>query len=231
MILCREIKNDEIFINYEISGAWKHCVKFDNIIPDNYENVSTIIYIHTNKLWLLDNKVFNDSDIIQNFMYELCENIGWSNLIDNEKQIIVDYNAYKNDTNKIIFLLGRGLTELEAKSYLAECWAINNDNLVYSLQQRFSIVKKELGKRIVKHDLEKLILDHEHLIYMFLSFGVFGLNYDSDCNGIMDYVENTHFYLLTGLRYSGYTFINPADNWDSIISMIKNILVYGNYTK
>jgi hypothetical protein len=231
MKLCRELKQGEIYIDYQTSGVWEHVIAWNDIVPENYEDVTGIEYIHDNKKWLLDNNYINDYDVVKNFMTQICSNTGWENSSNTLKEHIINYNAYDNNTDKVIFLMTvKGLTQLEASEFLVEKWAWNNDNLVDSLQQRFHIVKKELGKRIIKADLEDLTLTHELLILRLTNYGLLGLNYGSDSDGMMDYIESTNGYIGNGLTESGYTFINPSDTWQAIVSMVKDILVNGNYT-
>ena len=70
----------------------------------------------------------------------------------------------------------------------------------------------------------------ESLISSLLRYGILGQNYNSKDDGIMDFIESTHYWSGQGLTEQFYTIVPTGATITNLIDGLKDVLVNGNYT-
>lgn len=202
--------------------------------PVGYEDITTISNFKSigeefatdylqYRMWI--DKYFND-------------NYGWSSANDIEKQIIIDFNLLDrdfdtttNNTNKIVFLMGKGYSQQEAQGYLINAYAHHHTLDKYSCINR---AESEALTRVVLtylsvDDATDFIETTKTLVELYEDRAIKGVNYDSESVGFFDFIESTvgTVYETSGLSSKGYT-LNTGTIQDCIDAMM-DVLVKGNY--
>jgi hypothetical protein len=194
-------------------------------IPNGYADISNISTWHQ-----FGNQVANDYLVYKNAIKELVIETGWSNLTNTEKDLTIQYYAYDNPTDAVIYLMTtKGMTQQQAQGYLLLQWHKHHCGVVNTCKQRWYYVKFTVPQYLSFTYSEDLLNTIEPLIFSLNDMGRQGINYGDKKEGIMDYIESTNSFEGQGLRQSGYTLLQGT--WDDFISQIKNVLVDGIYNK
>lgn len=202
--------------------------------PLGYEDITTILNLKSvgeefatdylqYRMWI--DKYFNDS-------------YGWSSSNDTEKQVIIDFNLLDrslddntNNTNKVVFLMGKGYSQQEAQGYLIASYAHHHTLDKYSCRNRAE--SESLTKVVLTYlsvdDATDFIETTKTLVELYEDRAIKGVNYDSESVGFFDFIESTvgTIYENSGLSSKGYV-VNIGTTQDFIDAMM-DVLVKGNY--
>lgn len=193
-------------------------------VDSNYADISSV------KNWdAFGLNLTNDYLSLKSEIKSLVISQTWSNLSDEEKYIAIKYYAYTSSVSAIVFLMSKGMTMQEAQVYLTQEWHKHHYKLLESCRQRWYYVKLIVATYLPFNDAENLFDTARELIYSFTESSRIGINYGDKKSGLMDYVESTNSYVGNGLKESGFTL--QYGTWDEFIIAIKNVIVYGNYSK
>jgi hypothetical protein len=193
-------------------------------IPNGYINVSSII--NWNKFGCM---VANDYLVCKNEVKELVIKKGWSNLINAEKDLAIQYYAYSSTTLAVIYLMEKGYSQVQAQGYVLQQWHRHHGNLINACKQRWYYVKFIVPQYLSFTDAEDLLNTVEPLVFAYNDMGRLGINYGDKKNGIMDYIESTNAFDSQGLKENNYNLLQGT--WTEFINAMKNVFVEGIYTK
>lgn len=193
-------------------------------IPSGYTDVSSII--NWNKLGCM---VANDYLVCKNEIKTLCGKKGWSNLTNAEKDLAIQYYAYPDATSAVIYLMGKGYSQVQAQGFVLLQWHRHHGNVMNSCKQRWFYVKFIVPQYLSFNDAEDLLNTVEPLVFAYNDMGRLGINYADKRDGIMDYIESTNAFAGQGLRENGYVLLQGT--YDDFILAMKNVFVEGIYSK
>lgn len=198
-----------------------------DVIPSGYTDISSITYWDD-----IGMEISNDYLVVKNEVKELVTLIGWSGLTNTEKDIAISYYAYENAEDAVMYLIMNGicLNENKAIEYLTEKWHIHHGLVIESLKIRWYYVKLVTSKYLsFKDSLDIFDVTVTNLITNMFNTSLLGYNYGDAKDGIMDFIESTNGFYGNGLRERNYK-LNTG-TWDDFIKEIKDVLIYGIYTK
>lgn len=197
----------------------------NDTIPNNYNDISSII--NWNKF---GQEFTNDYLVYKNQIKLLVEDIGWSNLNNDEKDLAIKYYAYSDSTSAVIYLMTvKGYTQQYSQYFLVQQWHKHHGNVMNTCKQRWYYVKMIVPMYLSFDDAEDLLNTVEPLVFAYNDMGRLGVNYGDKKDGVMDYIESTNAFAGQGLRENNYVLLQG--NWDSFIQGMKNVFVEGIYTK
>lgn len=162
----------------------------------------------------------------------------WSTATDLEKDLVISYFGYDksldiatNDTNKITYLMGKGMTQTESEMFLVTSYS------KFHTKEKESCCKRSNSEKISEvmltflsiPDSRDFIETTKGLLDLYSERGVFGINYGSAGVGIIDYINSTTgtVYENVGLESKGYI-LNYGTITDFKNSLL-DVLVNGNY--
>jgi len=194
--------------------------------PDNYSNISSIS--NWNKF---SEGLINDYLVLKTEIKNIEVSLGWNNLSDEDKDLAIKYYAYQDVSinNVVYYLITKGMSQDQAINYLTQEWHLHHKNLLESCKERWYYVKLTIAQYLSFSDAEDLFDTCQNLIFAFTESSRLGKNYADQKDGIMDYIESTNAFLNQGLQYTGYTLAKGT--WPEFIQALKNVLIYGIYTK
>lgn len=195
-------------------------------IPDYYDDISTI------ENWDdIGSEIGNDYLVVKNEIKNISNDIGWSGLTNNQKDLIIDYYAYINSNDPVMYLMNNhGYNQLQATNYLSEKWHIHHGKVIDSLKQRWYYVKLVTSKHLSFKDSLDVFNDNvTDLITNMFNISLLGYNYGDERDGIMDFIESTNGFEGNGLRERNYNL--RQGTWDSFIQEMKDVLINGIYGK
>jgi hypothetical protein len=180
--------------------------------------------------------VNNDYLQTRGYIIDICD---WSNLTDAEKDIVIECFAYDNsldqatnDSNKVTYLMGKGMSQIEAEAFLIQSFA------EYRVHEKASCLARATSKQrditvltyLSSMDAKDFLETSKTLLELYKSEGVIGSEYGFVGVGVMDYIESTTgtVYENVGLASKGYT-INGGAPIQMLIDGVKDIFVNGNY--
>lgn len=198
------------------------------LVDDDYDfnnnNASDITSI---PLLLRNSNLFIDYKLLQTSIKSHITLVGWVALNDSEKDIAIDYYAHNNDVDKVTHLMGKGMSQSEAQHALLMAWKRYNNRYIESLKKRWDYVPVIALQYLSIPDAEDLFNTVKNLHDKLLAIALIGKNYGDNTNGIMDFIESTNAYMLTGMRYSLYNLLEGT--WDEFETKIKECLIDGKY--
>lgn len=194
-------------------------------IPDNYINITSIINW---KLFGLE--CVNDYLVFQRELKNIVITTGWTNLSNDEKDVAIEYFAFDDSTDAMIYLITeKGMSQDDAMMFIIKHWHTHHGKMIQCTKERWFQVKLIVGMFISIADAEDLFNTAKMLIYGYTETGIFGKNYGDNTDGIMDFIESTNGYVGNGLIEKDYNL--NFGNLYYFIQGIKNVLVYGIYDK
>lgn len=199
------------------------CIFENDTIPQNYVDISSI------KNWYkFGSNCVKDYLSVQREIRNISFKSVWSDLTSEEKDILIELYAFKNDNDAIMYLVTeKGMSESEAQMFILKNWHIHHGNMVQSCRDRWFNVKFTVGMFLQIPDAEHLFQIAQLLIFSFTDCGIFGKNYGDSSDGIMDFIESTNGYFGKGLKEQGYTL--NFGTYEIFISELKKVLVDGIY--
>jgi hypothetical protein len=166
------------------------------------------------------------------------EATGWSGLTSTEKRIIIDLylkEGAKDDTTanteKVVFLMGQRLTQIQAQGILAQAYSIHHIKEIRSCTSRANseMLYIVIAKYLSLADAGDLIKISHKLFDLYKTQGIRGINDGNAGEGLFDFLESTAgtTYETSGLTQQGYT-LNAGD-FTAFISELIDVLRNGNY--
>lgn len=163
---------------------------------------------------------------------------GWSGLTSTEKQIIIDLylkEAAKDDvtanTEKVVFLMGQGLTQPQAQGVLVQAYSIHHVKEIRSCTKRANseMLYVVIAKYLSLADAGDLIKISHKLFDLYKTQGIRGVNDGNAGEGLFDFLESSvgTSYETSGLTQQGYT-LNTGD-FTTFITELMDVLRNGNY--
>lgn len=162
----------------------------------------------------------------------------WSTATDIEKDLVIAYFGYDksldtatNDTNKVAYLMGKGMTQAEAQGFLLLSYSKFHTKEKESCYKRAN--SEKLSVTMLTYlsipDSRDFIETTKLLMDLYAQQGIFGTSYGSAGIGIMDYIESTvgTVYENVGLDSKGYI-LNTGTIAD-FKNDLTDILLNGNY--
>lgn len=210
-----QINNEKSFISVSIE---------DNT-PSGYTNITSI------KNWKqFGLECVNDYLVFQREIKSIVIASGWTNLTSEEKDIAIEYFAFDDSGDAMIYLMTeKGMSQENAMMFIVKHWHIHHGKMILCTKERWFQVKLIVGMFISTADAEDLFNTAKMLIYGYTESGIIGKNYGDNTDGIMDFIESTNGYVNNGLIEKNYNL--NFGNWFYFIQGIKNVLVYGIYDK
>ena len=193
-------------------------------ISSGYVDISSII--NWNRFGC---QVANDYLVCKNEVKELVVKKGWSTLTNTEKDLAIQYYAYLDTTSAVIYLMGKGYSQVQAQGYVLQQWHRHHGNLINACKQRWYYVKFIVPQYLSFTDAEDLLNTVEPLVFAYNDMGRLGINYGDKKDGILDYIESTNAFLNQGLKEDNYVLLQGT--WNDLILAMKNVFVEGIYTK
>jgi hypothetical protein len=162
----------------------------------------------------------------------------WNSADSEDKDIIIDYHGRDdsvdentNDTNKVIHLMSKGMSQQDASLYLLKIFSKHH------IKEKESCYKRANSEKVTEimvsflsiHDSRDFIETTKTLLDLYVDRAVIGTNYGSAGLGIIDYIDSTSgtVYEFAGLSSKGYTLKNGTIN--DFINSLKDVLINGNY--
>ena len=204
----------------------------------------------------LDTTIYDDITSIENWVQygkNICtdylqvrdrllvelNNISWSGLTNNEKDIVIEYYLRETskdevtmNTDKVTYLMTeKGYSQLQAQGTLIQSYSAYHLNEINSCAKRGN--SEQLYIVIAKHltiiDAADLIKITHTLFDLYKSQAIRGTDDGSAGEGLFNFLESTvgSSYETTGLEQQGYT-LNTGD-YTSFVSELMNVLRNGNY--
>ena len=194
-------------------------------IPNNYVDITSI------ENWdKFGNDVANDYLVVKFEIRDIANNIGWSGLTNNEKDLAIKYYINPDMSVAIEHLMNtKGMTSGESRQFLTKKWHIHHGNLLSACKVRWYYVKIVAVKYLSFSDAEDLFDTAQQLIYEYTEMGRLGIDYGDKNNGIMDYLLSTNGYEGQGMEENNYTLLTGT--WDEFKDELKSVLVCGFYEK
>ena len=203
--------------------SYQH-INDDENIPENYQDITSITNQNTFG-WNLN----HDYHFIKLRITEKCASIGQSNLTNSEKDIVIEYNAYDNDMDKMIYLMYvKGLSQQDAQMFLLNSWHEHFKKNLRCFKQRQSYTIKVVLMYIGRLDAEDLFETVQRLVQYYTESGRLGKNYNDGNDGIMDYIQSTYGFTGQGLEENNYT-LSPGATQAMFKQHLTMILAEGNY--
>jgi hypothetical protein len=193
-------------------------------IPAGYIDISTMLTWHQ-----YGSQIANDYLVWKTAIKDIVTEKGWANLTNTEKDLAIQYYAYANPVDPVIYLMGKGYTQQQAQYTVLLNWHKHHGNLINACRQRWYYVKFIAPMYLSLTDAEDLLNTIENLVFAYTDTGRLGLNYGDKKNGILDYIESTNAFVGQGLRENNYALLTGT--WDIFIQAMKNVFVEGIYTK
>lgn len=200
-------------------------VSIDDEIPNEYVNITSI------KNWKsFGLECVNDYLVFQREIKSLVATSGWTNLTSEEKDIAIEFFAFDDNMDAVIYLMSeKGMSQEDAMMFIVKHWHTHHGKMIQCTKERWFQVKLIVGMFISTPDAEDLFNTAKMLIYGYTESGIIGKNYGDNTDGIMDFIESTNGYVGNGIIEKDYNL--NFSNWYYFIQGIKNVLVYGIYSK
>lgn len=195
----------------------------DDVIPQNYVDISSIV-----NWYRFGGNCVKDYLAIQREIRNISFASVWDELTTQEKDILIELYAFKDDVEAIIYLMfDKGMSETEARMFILKNWHIHHGNMTQSCRDRWFEVKFTVGMFLPTSSAEHLFQIAQLLIFSFTDCAIFGKNYGDSSDGLMDFIESTNGYVNNGLTEQGYTL--NFGTYEIFISELKKVLVNGIY--
>ena len=173
--------------------------------------------------------VGNDYLVWKNSIKELVLEKSWTGLTNSEKDLAIQYYSYPDTMSAIVYLMGKGYSQIQAQGYVLLQWHRHHGFVMNSCKQRWFYAKFIVPQYLSFNDAEDLLNTVEPLVFAYNDMGRLGINYGDKRDGIMDYIESTNAFAGQGLRENSYTLLQGT--WDIFITAMKNVFVEGIYSK
>jgi hypothetical protein len=197
-------------------------IEDNDSIPNNYSDITSIKNWH-----IYSNNMSRDFNFFKLRIIELVNIIGWYNLTDEEKDIVIEYVAYDNDTDKVVYLMSNGYSMQDAQMFLLNTWHKHFQKNITCFKDRWMYCIKITMMFISRTDAEDLFETLDRLIYYYTDTGRLGKNFGDGNDGIMDYINSTNGFNGQGLAENGYQINNGGAS--AFIFVLNEILAQGKY--
>jgi hypothetical protein len=194
-------------------------IEFSEILPAEYTDLTSVEFLDK-----LNFKNF-DYHFVRRHMIDLVAEIGFNNLLAEEKVIAARYCA-ADATTLVGYFMGFGLAVHEAVAKYKVYRSIDITSAAEALSKRAdnAVVKYIAVKYMSEAEASAFSDAIRNFITDLRESAHLGLNYNQARDGIMDYIEATGSYVDGGLK--SYTFENGY-TYDECKEEFKNYIVYG----
>ncbi len=162
----------------------------------------------------------------------------WALMTSEDKYTAIDYFAKESskddttaNTEKVLFLMGTGLTQEQAQGYLLQAYAKHHTKEKQACLARATseLIDIVIGKYIPISDAADFVKVIGNLYNLYVTQGIKGINDGLAGEGLFDFIESTvgTAYETAGLAQQGYV-LNTGD-YPSFVSELMDILRNGNY--
>lgn len=160
----------------------------------------------------------------------ISDNIGWTGLTNDEKDLAICYYSYPDPTTAVIYLMTeKGMTQIQAQGYLVQCWHKHHLKIIAAYQERWNYAKYTVLLYIDRFDGEDLFSTVKPLIDLYIEVGVVGIDFNDNEDGIYDYVYSLNGFIDNGLEENDYTLLQGT--WTDFKNALSNVLIWGDYIK
>lgn len=164
----------------------------------------------------------------------------WAAMSDDEKRFLCDWyirptgtDKPTDQTNKITFLMGLGMSQAEAAGVLQDAFAkwhvaeINSCVARVNSEQFFKVIATYLSTVDASDFAE--VAQNSYIKYF--SQAIRGVNDSDTGEGLFDFIESTAgtSFEFAGLAQQGYTMQNGDPDMTNFISDLMDVLRNGNY--
>jgi hypothetical protein len=168
----------------------------------------------------------------------IIEIFQWSTATDIEKDLIIEYFGYEpaldlatNDTNKVAYLMGKGMTQIEAQGFLIQSYAAFHTKEKESCQTRAN--SEKLSEVMLTYltipDARDFIETTKSLVDLYTDQAVFGTNQGTAGVGIIDYIDSTVGTVYENVGLSGKNYTLNVGTMEDLKNGLKDVLLTGNY--
>lgn len=172
---------------------------------------------------------------------------GWSNLSDVDKYemiiLFIDDPTVtdpvltvrqKNDQNKVIFLMMRGISQSDSILILENAYAAHNVLEIEACKKRAGsiAIREVVANYLDIDDAGDFIRTVQNLINLYQDNGIKGLEHGTSGEGLFDFIlSNTNSsYAGAGLQEAGYT-LKHEHTYQEFKDALMDILQNGNYKR
>jgi len=174
--------------------------------------------------------VANDYAVTKFAIKTMADNIGWTGLTNDEKDLAICYYSYPDSTTAVIYLMTtRGMSQPEAVQYLTMCWHKHHLQNIVAFRERWNYAKLTVLTYIARLDGEDLFNTVKPLIDLYVEVGIVGRDFDDNDDGIIDYVYSQYGFIDNGLEENDYTLL--IGTWEDFKTDLNNVLIWGDYIK
>jgi hypothetical protein len=162
----------------------------------------------------------------------------WSTATDTEKDLIISYfgydkslNTLTNDTNKIGYLMGKGMTQNDSEIFLIKsysnfhtkekesCFSRSNSEKISEVMLTFLSIP----------DSRDFIETTKGLLDMYSERGVFGVDHGSAGVGIIDYIDSTVGTVYENVGLDSKAYVLNYGTITDFKNSLSDVLLNGNY--
>lgn len=154
---------------------------------------------------------------------------GWNNCTNNEKDLVMEYHANPDlgnnnqNTQMIMYLLGKGYSMDQATDYLVDCWHSHWEKFISECPAKFRKATKVVLRYLSFADASDLDITIESLKSRYMTTGVLGLGYGDHKEGLLNYIWSNNSYTAQGLEENGYTL--KKGSWSEFKQEIEDNLI------
>lgn len=159
-----------------------------------------------------------------------AETKGWANLTDSEKDICIELDILDNGTEKVVYLIGKGRSQLQAVTALQDAFAYAHAKTIKATRNRaeyknaYKIVAKYLSI-VDAADFFRLI---ETLYNEYINQAILGTQDGQSGLGLLDFYESTPgtIYEFAGLVQQNFTMQNGDPDASNLALELSNWFRY-----
>lgn len=136
---------------------------------------------------------------------------GWNNCTNIEKDLVMEYHANPDlgnnnqNTQMIMYLLGKGYSMDQATDYLVDCWHNHWEKFISECPAKFRKATKVVLRYLSFADASDLDITIDSLKSRYMTTGILGLGYGDHKEGLLNYIWSNNSYTAQGLEENGYT--------------------------
>lgn len=195
------MKIGQIKIEYLHDSSYKNLVFFEDVDFDDvhYDDVTSIL------VWSKEGVEEFDYFYTWDRIKELCESTGFSNLDDEEKEIVCDFYATSAQTITTYFVVDCGMSPEEATEEFSNRWKIHFDNLVESCSLRWGKFVQRVALLMSMESMESLNALIVNPMIMYNYSAILGKGFgDATPTGIMNFMNSNEGFVGSGFVEQDY---------------------------
>jgi uncharacterized protein YoaH (UPF0181 family) len=171
---------------------------------------------------------------------EMVNKGGWNNLTDEEKDYIILFylkdpsiDEATNNTNKVTYLMGKGMSYNEAIDYLTTAYSKFHSKERDSTYKRATSVDTTnlLAKYLTTEDMASFLDITKMMIDKYKDEGITGTEYSVVGEGLTDFINSTPGTSFENLGLASQGYVLKTGTIDDLKNGLIDILINGNYAK